>query len=240
SAPAQVLIDAADPLASSSAISGAGLAGAIDLRVRPLYNPALRSAVYIVPGIIGVLLSMTMVVIASIAIVRERERGTLEQLVVTPIGKTSLMLGKIVPFLLVGYIQISVILLLGRLLFHVPVRGSVALLYTVALPFIVASLAIGLFLSTLVKTQAQAMQLGFLFLLPNILLSGFMFPREAMPPLAQWIGAALPLTYFLRVLRDILLRGTGLESFWREMVALVGFSIVLIGLSVQRFHKTVE
>lgn len=254
-ASAQVLIDAADPLASSAAISGAGLAGAerfralaaergvtgaIDLRVRPLYNPALRSAVYIVPGIIGVLLSMTMVVIASIAIVRERERGTLEQLVVTPIGKTSLMLGKIVPFLLVGYIQISVILLLGRLLFHVPVRGSVALLYTVALPFIVASLAIGLFLSTLVKTQAQAMQLGFLFLLPNILLSGFMFPREAMPPLAQWIGAALPLTYFLRVLRDILLRGTGLESFWREMVALVGFSIVLIGLSVQRFHKTVE
>jgi ABC-2 type transport system permease protein len=254
-ASAQVLIDAADPLASSAAISGAGLAGAerfralaaergvtgaIDLRVRPLYNPALRSAVYIVPGIIGVLLSMTMVVIASIAIVRERERGTLEQLVVTPIGKTSLMLGKIVPFLLVGYIQISVILLLGRLLFHVPMRGSVALLYAVALPFIVASLAIGLFLSTLVKTQAQAMQLGFLFLLPNILLSGFMFPREAMPPLAQWIGAALPLTYFLRVLRDILLRGTGLESFWREMVALVGFSIVLIGLSVQRFHKTVE
>jgi ABC-2 type transport system permease protein len=254
-APAQVLIDAADPLASSSAISGAGLAGAerfraiaaergvsgaIDIRVRPLYNPALRSAVYIVPGIIGVLLSMTMVVIASIAIVRERERGTLEQLVVTPIGKTSLMLGKIVPFLLVGYVQISIILVLGRLLFHVPVRGSVALLYSVALPFIVASLAIGLFLSTLVKTQAQAMQLGFLFLLPNILLSGFMFPREAMPPVAQWIGAALPLTYFLRVLRDILLRGTGLESFWKETLTLVGFSVVLIGLSVTRFHKTVE
>jgi drug efflux transport system permease protein len=254
-ASAQVLIDAADPLASSSAISGAGLAGAerfralaaergvsgaIDIRVRPLYNPALRSAVYIVPGIIGVLLSMTMVVIASIAIVRERERGTLEQLVVTPIGKTSLMLGKIVPFLLVGYVQISIILLLGRLLFHVPVRGSVTLLYTVALPFIVASLAIGLFLSTLVKTQAQAMQLGFLFLLPNILLSGFMFPREAMPPVAQWIGAALPLTYFLRVLRDILLRGTGLESFWKETLTLVGFSVVLIGLSVTRFHKTVE
>jgi drug efflux transport system permease protein len=254
-AAAQVLIDAADPLASSSAISGAGLAGAerfralaaergvsgaIDIRVRPLYNPALRSAVYIVPGIIGVLLSMTMVVIASIAIVRERERGTLEQLVVTPIGKTSLMLGKIVPFLLVGYVQISIILVLGQLLFHVPVRGSVALLYSVALPFIVASLAIGLFLSTLVKTQAQAMQLGFLFLLPNILLSGFMFPREAMPPVAQWIGAALPLTYFLRVLRDILLRGTGLESFWKETLTLVGFSVVLIGMSVTRFHKTVE
>ncbi len=252
---AQVVIDAADPLASSAAISGAGLAGAqrsqalaaargvtaaIEVRVRPWYNPALRSAVYIVPGIIGVLLSMTMIVIASIAIVRERERGTLEQLVVTPIGKTSLMLGKIIPFLLVGYVQITVILLLGRLLFDVPVRGNVATLYAVALPFIVASLAIGLFVSTLVRTQAQAMQLGFLFMLPNILLSGFMFPREAMPEPAQWIGAALPLTYFLRVLRGVLLRGTGWEAFWKEALMLVGFSIVLIGLSVQRFHKTVE
>ena len=254
-ATAQIVIDAADPLASSSAISGAGLAGAqrsqafaaargvgaaIEVRVRPWYNPGLRSSVYIVPGIIGVLLSMTMIVIASIAIVRERERGTLEQLVVTPIGKTSLMLGKIVPFLLVGYVQISVILVLGRLLFNVPIRGSVPTLYLVALPFIVASLAIGLFVSTLVRTQAQAMQLGFLFLLPNILLSGFMFPREAMPAPAQWIGAALPLTYFLRVLRGILLRGTGWPAFWPEAVALVGFSVVLIALSVQRFHKTVE
>ena len=252
---AQVIVDAADPLASSAAISGAGLAGAqrsqvvaaergvtarVDVRVRPWYNPTLRSAVYIVPGIIGVLLSMTMVVIASIAIVRERERGTLEQLVVTPISKTSLMLGKIVPFLLVGYVQISIILALGRLLFHVPIRGDLATLYVVALPFIIASLAIGLFLSTLVSTQAQAMQLGFLFLLPNILLSGFMFPREAMPAPAQWVGAALPLTYFLRALRGILLRGTGWESFWREAVTLVGFSVVLVSLSVKRFHKTVE
>ncbi|HSE53536.1 MAG TPA: ABC transporter permease, partial [Gemmatimonadales bacterium] len=208
-AQAQIIVDAADPLASSAAISGAGLAGAIrsqalaasrgagggiEVRVRPWYNPTARSAVYIVPGIIGVLLSITMIVIASIALVRERERGTLEQLVVTPIGKTSLMLGKIIPFLLVGYVQITVILLLGRLLFDVPIRGSVATLYLVALPFVVANLAIGLFVSTVVSTQAQAMQLGFLLLLPNILLSGFMFPREAMPEPAQWIGAALPLT----------------------------------------------
>jgi len=254
-ADAQVIVDAADPLGSSAAISGAaqagmertvellgskGLAPPVLVSVRPWYNPGLRSAVYIVPGIIGVLLSMTMVVIASIAIVRERERGTLEQLVVTPIGKTSLMLGKIVPFLLVGYVQITVILLLGRLLFHVPIRGDLATLYLIALPFIVASLAIGLFVSTLVRTQAQAMQLGFLFLLPNILLSGFMFPREAMPGPAQWIGAALPLTYFLRVLRGILLRGTGWDAFYKEALILVGFSVVLIGLSVQRFHKTVE
>jgi ABC-2 type transport system permease protein len=252
---AQIVVDAADPLASSAAISGAALAGAvrsqalasarglaapIEIRVRPWYNPAGRSAVYIVPGIIGVLLSMTMIVIASIAIVRERERGTLEQLVVTPIDKTSLMLGKILPFLLVGYVQITVILLLGRLLFDVPVLGSLPTLYLVALPFVVASLAVGLFISTLVENQAQAMQLGFMFLLPNILLSGFMFPREAMPAPAQWIGAALPLTYFLRVLRGILLKGTGLEAFWRESVVLVGFSVVLIAMSVRRFRKTVE
>jgi ABC-2 type transport system permease protein len=254
-ASAQIVVDAADPLASTAAISGAGLAGsvrsqalaasrgataAIEVRVRPWYNPTLRSAVYIVPGIIGVLLSMTMIVIASIAVVRERERGTLEQLVVTPIGKTSLMLGKTVPFVLVGYVQITVILLLGKLLFDVPLRGSLPQLYLVALPFIVASLAIGLFVSTLVRTQAQAMQLGLLLLLPNILLSGFMFPREAMPAPAQWIGAALPLTYFLRVLRGILLRGTGLESLWKEALVLVGFSVFLIALSVRRFRKTVE
>ena len=130
------------------------------------------------PGIIGVLLSMTMVVITSVAVVRERERGTLEQLIVTPISRTGLLLGKIVPFVLVGYVQISVILLLGRLVFHVPMLGSLPLLYAVALPFIFASLAIGILLSTLVQTQAQAMQMGFLFLLPNILLSGFMFPAR--------------------------------------------------------------
>jgi len=254
-AQAQIIVDAADPLASSAAISGAGLAGAIrsqalarqagagggiEVRVRPWYNPTARSAVYIVPGIIGVLLSITMIVIASIALVRERERGTLEQLVVTPIGKTSLMLGKIIPFLLVGYVQITVILLLGRLLFDVPMRGSVATLYLVALPFVVANLGIGLFVSTVVSTQAQAMQLGFLFLLPNILLSGFMFPREAMPEPAQWIGAALPLTYFLEVMRGILLKGTGLRLLWPEALVLVGFSVGLIGLSVVRFRKSVE
>jgi ABC-2 type transport system permease protein len=252
---AQIIVDAADPLGASAAISGAaqaglertieilaqkGLAPPVTVNVRPWYNPGLRSAVYIVPGIIGVLLSMTMVVIAGVAIVREKERGTLEQLVVTPIGKTSLMLGKIIPFLLVGFVQVTVILILGRLLFHVPFRGNLLNLYIVALPFIVASLAVGLFISTLVSTQTQAMQLGFFYLMPNILLSGFMFPREAMPAPAQWLGAALPLTYFLRVLRGILLRGTGWYAYWKEALTLVGFSVLLIGLSVRRFHKTVE
>jgi len=255
-AEAQIIVDAADPLASSAALSGAALAGsaratelareaggrppALEVRVRPWYNPGLRSAVYIVPGIVGVLLSLTLVLITSMAIVRERERGTLEQLIVTPIDKTSLMLGKILPFLLIGYVQITVILVLGRLLFRVPILGSLPLLYLLSLAFIVASLALGLLMSTMVRSQVQAMQLSFLFLLPNILLSGFMFPRQAMPPLAQWIGAALPLTYFLTILRGVLLKGVGFTELWPEAFALVGFAVGLVALSVARFHKTIE
>jgi ABC-2 type transport system permease protein len=253
---AQVIVDAADPLASSAALAGAAQAGTAraaelaraagvraptaEVRVRPWYNPGLRSAVYIVPGIIGVLLSLTMVLITSMAVVRERERGTLEQLVVTPIDKTSLMLGKILPFLLIGYVQITVILVLGRLLFRVPMLGSLVLLYLMSLAFIVASLALGLLMSTMVRSQVQAMQLSFLFLLPNILLSGFMFPRQAMPVPAQWIGAALPLTYFLTVLRGVLLKGVGLRELWPEGLALTGFAVGLVVLSVVRFHKTIE
>ena len=253
-ATAQVIVDAADPLSASAAIAAGGQIGAIqsqrmaaasgtssiEIRVRPWYNPGLRSSVYIVPGIIGVILSMTMVIIASIAVVRERERGTLEQLVVTPINKTSLMLGKIIPFLMIGYVQITVILIVGRLLFDVPIVGSIGELYLIALPFIVASLGVGLLVSTAVKSQAQAMQLGFFYLLPNILLSGFMFPREAMPAPAQWLGAVLPLTYFLRAMRGILLKGAGITALWRESVVLVGFAFVLVALAVRRFHKTIE
>ncbi|HSE28484.1 MAG TPA: ABC transporter permease [Gemmatimonadales bacterium] len=254
---AQLLVDAADPIAANGAMAAAqqaglvrsrelaaagrpGLAPMVEVRVRPLYNPAVRSAVFIVPGIIGVLLSITMVLIASMAVVRERERGTLEQLVVTPIGKTSLMLGKMAPFLIIGYVQVGVILLLGRLLFRVPFQGSVPLLLAFTLPFILASLGLGLLFSTLVRTQAQAMQLGFFYLMPNILLSGFMFPREAMPPAAQWIAATLPLTYFLEVLRGILLKGVGFEALWREGLILAGFAVGLTGLAVVRFRKGLE
>lgn len=254
-ASAQMIVDAADPMASSAAMSGAARAGAaraavlsrsragpapLEVRVRPWYNPGLRDAVYIVPGIIGVLLSLTMVLITSIAIVRERERGTLEQLIVTPIDKTSLILGKIVPFLVIGFVQMSVILVLGWLLFDIPVRGSLVLLYAMAFAFIVANLGLGLLMSTLVRSQLQAMQLGFLFLLPNILLSGFMFPRSAMPAPAQWLGSALPLTYFLEVLRGVLLKGIGIGHLWQEGLILALFAFGLVALSVNRFSKTIE
>jgi ABC-2 type transport system permease protein len=253
-AEAQVIVDAADPLASQAAMQGASLVGLrfrpaavsaaagppVEVRVRPWYNPMLTSSTYIVPGIIGVLLSMTMIVINAMAVVRERERGTLEQLIVTPIDRTGLMLGKIIPFLLVGYVQMSVVLLLGKLLFHIPIRGDLVTLYLFAFPFIVASLGLGLFFSTLVKTQAQAMQAGFMFIMPNILLSGFMFPRAAMPEPAQWLALALPLTYFLEVLRGILLKGVGGAELLPQFWTMCGFAVVIVAMSVRRFHKTLE
>jgi len=253
---AQVIVDAADPLASASAIGGAALAASVramaianpvsnrppllDVRVRPWYNPALRSAVYIVPGLIGVLLSLTLLLVTSIAIARERERGTFEQLVVTPISKTNIMLGKLLPFVAVAYIQMTSVLILGKILFHVPIRGSIMLLYLLSLGFIVANLAIGLLVSTLVNTQLQAMQLSVIFLMPNILLSGFMFPRDAMPAVAQWLAYTLPLTYYLTILRGVLLKGIGIQYLWHETLILLVFAVLLIVISVRRFSKTVS
>jgi len=246
-AQAQMIVDAADPLASTAAIGAASIASGrmnatarvLEVRVRPWYNPALKSSSYIVPGLVGLLLSITLIVITSMAIVRERERGTLEQLVVTPISKTALMLGKITPFAVVGYVQMTVILALGRLLFHIPLRGSLPLLYVLSAAFIVANLGLGLFVSTIAQTQAQAMQMSFMFMLPNILLSGYMFPREAMPEPAQWIGVLLPLTHYLKILRGILLREAGLDALWKEALILVAFAVGVISLSVRRFSKTV-
>jgi ABC-2 type transport system permease protein len=255
-ATAQMLVDAADPQSAAAAISGAQLAAQarataiiaerfnvtlpLEMRVRPLYNPAQRSAVFIVPGVIGILLTITLTIITSTAVVRERERGTLEQLIVTPIGKASLMLGKIVPFVVVGYVQMTVIMLLGKLVFHIPIVGSLSLLYLLTVPFIVASLGVGLLVSTVARSQAQAMQLSFFFMLPNILLSGYIFPRMAMPLPAQWIGLLLPLTYYLTVLRGILLKGVGIAELWRPTLALVGFAVLLFTISVRRFSKTIE
>ena len=253
----QVIVDASDPLSSQAALAAAaGLAQVrnlailsaaagraslpLEARVRPRYNPGLRSPNYIVPGLVGVILTITMVLITAMAIVRERERGTLEQLIVTPITKTELMLGKIAPYVGVGMVQMTAVLVLGRFVFDVPLTGSVLLLYAVALVFVVASLSLGLFISTLVRTQQQAMQVSFFFVLPNILLSGFMFPRAAMPEPAQWLGLALPLTYFLDILRGILLKGVGFEALWPELLALVGFAVLIVTLSVRRFHKTLE
>ena len=253
----QVIVDASDPLSSTAALAAAAgvaqvrslaiLSAAagraqlpLEARVRPRYNPGLRSPNYIVPGLVGVILTITMVLVTAMAIVRERERGTLEQLIVTPITKTELMLGKIAPYVGVGMVQMTAVLVLGRFVFDVPLTGNVLLLYGIALVFVIASLSLGLFVSTLVRTQQQAMQASFFFVLPNILLSGFMFPRQAMPLVFQWLGALLPLTHFLKVLRGILLKGVGVTELWQEMLLLVLFAVGLIALAVRRFQKTLD
>jgi ABC-2 type transport system permease protein len=253
----QVIVDASDPLSSQSALAAAAGVGQarnltilaatagrtslpIDVRIRPRYNPGLRSPNYIVPGLVGLVLTMTMVLITAMAIVRERERGTLEQLIVTPITKTELMLGKIAPYIGVGLFQMSAVLILGRFVFDVPLVGSIWLLYGISLVFIVVSLSLGLYISALVQTQQQAIQLSFFFMLPSILLSGFMFPRQAMPEFFQWLGLLLPITPFLEVLRGILLKGVGLEALWPQTLLLAGFAVGLITLAVRRFHKTLD
>ena len=227
-----------DLLVGRMAASGSGSEfQPIALEPSTWYNPDLRTAVYVVPGLVGVILTMTMVMITSMAVARERERGTLEQLIVSPVKPVEIVVGKIVPFIVIGYVQMSLILLAGRLIFRVPVLGSLPLLYALAFLFIAANLAIGLFFSTLAKTQQQAMQMSFFFLLPNILLSGFMFPFEGMPRPAQFMAQALPLTHFLRVVRGIILKGGGFEDVRLEVVWLAAILGVLILVASLRFQK---
>src|SRR5215831_14588583 len=261
-APVQVLVDASDPTASQSAIAAAQLVGQrtnmklvslragtsgnpatrlpVDVRVRPLYNPALANAIFIVPGLIGMILSNTLIIITALTVVRERETGTLEQLIVTPLAKWEIMLGKIAPYVLVGYIQMTSVLVVGHYLFHVPVRGPLLALYVATLVFIVANLGLGLFISTLGRNQAQVTQTAFLFLLPNVLLSGFMFPREAMPVGARIAGLILPLTYYLQLVRGIVLKGNGLTQLWPQWLALLGFAFAFFSFATRRFSKTLE
>jgi ABC-2 type transport system permease protein len=224
-------------LAKLAAAPGQVAAAPISLEPSTWYNPELRTAVFVVPGLVGVILTMTMVMLTAMAIARERERGTLEQLIVSPVRRVELVLGKILPYTLIGYVQMSLILLAGRLIFAVPLVGSLELLYVLALVFIAANLALGLFFSTLAKTQQQAMQMSFFFILPNILLSGFMFPFESMPRPAQLIAQVLPLTHFLRVVRGITLKGAGFGDVGPELWWLCGIFGLLVLFSSLRFSK---
>jgi ABC-2 type transport system permease protein len=260
----QLVVDGSDPQTVASAVDAAagvvaarsaalvverlGRAGlpaglaAPALSVEPTtwYNPELRTAVFVVPGLVGVILTMTMIMLTAMGIARERERGTLEQLVVSPIGRVELMIGKIIPYLGIGYLQMSLVLVVGATVFRTPFVGSLPLLYVLALLFIAANLALGLFFSTLARTQQQAMQMSFFFLLPNILLSGFMFPYEAMPRPAQLLSQALPLTHFLRIVRGIVLKGAHLGDLWGELGALALIFAVLVTLAASRFRKSVD
>jgi ABC-2 type transport system permease protein len=249
----QLLVDGSDPQTVASATNTAAAlvatrssqlvlsrgGGRPPVTVEPTtwYNPELRTAVFVVPGLVGVILTMTMVMLTAMAIVRERERGTLEQLIVSPVKSIELVIGKIGPYVAIGYVQVTLILAVGRLVFDVPYVGSLPLLYALAFVFIAANLALGLAFSTLAKTQQQAMQMSFFFLLPNILLSGFMFPFDAMPRPAQVFGQALPLTHFLRLVRGIALKGASFQDLRGELFALLAILGVLVAASSLRLRK---
>jgi len=247
---AQLLVDGSDPviLATSRALTSLPLKfdtqaakpeRADVYAVLAHYNPERRSAVFVVPGLIGVILTMTMVLFTAVAIVRERERGNLELLINTPVTGLELMLGKILPYVLIGLVQVTLILLLGVLVFHVPINGTLLDVYLASLAFIIANLAMGLVISNLAGTQFQAMQMTFFFL-PSILLSGFMFPFEGMPHPAQWIAELLPLTHFVRLIRGILLRGAEIGELMPELYALGLFFLAALSIAILRFHKRLD
>jgi ABC-2 type transport system permease protein len=248
---AQLLADGGDPVVFS-AIQGlralpaprrfapAAPSAPPTFEVRAYYNPERRSPVHIVPGICGVILTLTMVLFTSVAIVRERERGNLELLITTPVQTLELMAGKIVPYVLIGYVQVSIILVLGALLFSVPVRGSLLELYLGAGAFVAANLTLGLLISTVAQTQFQAFQMSFVSFLPQILLSGFMFPFDGMPTVVQWLAYAFPLTHFLEIIRGILLRGAGLRQMGGQLGMLFAFFTVAMTLAVLRFRKRLD
>lgn len=214
--------------------------GPVDFQVHAHYNPENITQYNIVPGLMGVVLTMTMVVITALAITRERERGTMENLLATPVRPFEVMVGKILPYIAVGYVQVTLILLAAHFIFHVPLVGSFVLLYAVSLLFIAANLAVGITFSTLAKNQLQAVQMAFFFFLPSILLSGFMFPFRGMPEWAQWIGTCLPNTHFLRIVRGILLKGNTLAEITPELWPLLLFLVVAMTIGVKRYRQTLD
>ncbi len=210
---------------------------ALDPRLRVWYNPELKSVYFMVPAIMCTILMVVTTLLTSLAIVKEREIGTLEQLIVTPIQPRELMLGKIVPFIIIGFADMTLVLLAAVLWFRVPVAGSVSLLFLLSSTFLLTSLGIGLFISTISRTQQQAMMTTFFFLLPSFLLSGFMFPIENMPRLIQYITYAIPLRYFLVIVRGIFLKGNGLDVLWPQVAILAVFGVVIMSLAAARFQK---
>ncbi len=252
--------DATDPAAAgaalasvsqlASSVAGKDLGGALaplrggeapfDVQVHRLYNPEGLSQLNIVPGLMGVILAMTMVMMTGLAMTRERERGTMENLLAMPSTPLEVMTGKIIPYVFIGLIQSSIILLAARWLFDVPFVGSVAVLYAVALLFICANLTVGITLSSLARNQLQAMQLTFFYFLPSILLSGFMFPFEGMPRWAQAVGSLIPTTYFMRAVRGILLKGNHWADLWPHIWPMLLFTAVVLTIALRFYRKTLD
>ncbi len=251
-----VAADATDPVAASAALSSLGplvqtalehdlFAGdppslPFEIRAHARYNPAASSRLNIVPGLVGTILTMTMLIFTALSVTREIERGTMESLLSMPIKPVEVMFGKIVPYVLVGFIQAALIISIGVLLFGVPVLGSLIMLALMSTLFITANLSIGYTFSTIAQNQLQAMQLSIMFFLPSILLSGFMFPYAGMPVWAQYVGEGLPLTHYLRIVRAIMLKGATLQNLEYDAIALVGLMLLAMTIAVTRFRRTLD
>jgi drug efflux transport system permease protein len=261
--PVAFIIDGSDPTVAGGALSAATLLGqtqsvklqvqrlsrqslggtpatAVDVRSQVWYNPDMVSAYFMIPGMIGMILQMMTTLLTAVAIVRERERGTIEQLIVTPIRSWELIVGKLVPYVVIAFGDAVEVLVLGTLWFHVPVRGNVGLLLGLAALFVMTTLSIGLFISTIAHTQQEAMLTTFMTILPTIFLSGFFFPVAAMPQVLQWISAIIPLKYFLIIVRSIVLKGVGLRLLLSEAATLAAMGIVMMAVASSRFRKRLD
>jgi ABC-2 type transport system permease protein len=218
----------------------AGGAGPFDMQVHQLYNPEGITQYNIIPGLMGVILSLTLVMMTGLAVTRERERGTMENLLASPARPFEVMSGKMVPYIFIGLIQATIILLAARFVFHVPFEGSIVTIYLSALLFIAAQLQVGITLSSLAQSQLQAMQLTMFYFLPNILLSGFMFPFQGMPRWARFIGEALPLTHFNRLIRGILLKGNGWDDLWPNIWPIIIFTVIVMAVAMRFYRRTLD
>lgn len=252
--------DATDPVATSTALGSLptlvnsalqndlkgtldflnSTSGPVDLCIHALYNPEAITQFNIVPGLMGVILTMTMIMVTALAITRERERGTMENLLSMPTRPSEVLIGKIVPYILIGYVQVAVILVAARFLFSVPIHGSIPLLLTISIVFIAANLAMGITFSTIAKNQLQALQMTFFAFLPSMLLSGFMFPFRGMPEWAQSVGEFLPLTHYLRIVRGILLKGNGLHDVNPDLWPIALFAAIMLVVGVMRYRQTLD
>lgn len=251
----QVLVDGSDANVANNAVQTAQSVGMlqamrasglvreglpVEVRPRVLFNADLESANFYVPGLVGIIMQVVTVFLTAFAIVRERERGTLEQLMVTPVSRGALILGKLLPYAVIGMLQTVFVLALMRYVFGVPIAGDVLLLLTLSVLFLLPSLAMGILISTVAVNQAQAMQIGMLIMIPSILLSGFVFPRETMPLPIYALTFGIPVTYYIQILRGIVLRGAGLTALWPQTAALAVFTVVLVAASGLRFQKRVR
>lgn len=259
----QVLVDGSDPTIARTAMSysilignnyslklrqlqvdksGLGKNSSIGVNLKPLvlYNPTLESSNFNIPGVIGLILQNITVILTSFAMVREREKGTIEQLIMTPVTSFELIVGKLVPYTIIGFLDMIVALVLGNIIFGVVVKGSIALLIFLGTLFLICSLAMGMLISTISKTQLQAMQASIALLLPSVLLSGFMFPREAMPKLVYYISCILPMTYFLEILRGIIVKGVGISYLVSPIVSLLVLIFIIIVATMKKFSKTLD